>query len=268
MRMKKQFGVLKVLLASLLMIISCVSLADNFLRFSERDIAAIAKRIFVNETGGNPDAIAWWAPHENFASVGIGHFLWMPKGYEGPFEDSFSSFLWFSRTHHVTPPAWLLRNPRCPWRNRYEWLKGQHDPRMMSLKRFLLNTKDIQAQFIIYRFNYAMRAMLNAVPASVQRTLMVQVKRLMASPQGQYALVDYVNFKGTGVNEYQKGNTRAWGLLQVLQHMKNAQASPSAVITEFVTAAKQVLKQRVVARPQDRVFLVGWMKRIDSYSTN
>ena len=72
------------------------------------------------------------------------------------------------------------------------------------------------------------------------------------SPQGVYALIDYVNFKGEGVNPNERYKGQGWGLAQVLLEMKAA-PSGAAAAKEFGESAKRVLKRRVGNAPKDEV---------------
>jgi hypothetical protein len=67
----------------------------------------IAQKIWLNETGGKSDAITSWNANEEFASLGIGHFIWFPVGKWLPFEETFPALLEFMRKKNVHLPAWL-----------------------------------------------------------------------------------------------------------------------------------------------------------------
>src|SRR3954471_11898455 len=65
---------------------------------SGAELDRIGKRIWQNECGGSVDGLTSWNSAENFASLGIGHFIWYPAGVEGPFEESFPKMVaWFSQ---------------------------------------------------------------------------------------------------------------------------------------------------------------------------
>ena len=61
----------------------------------------IGQKIWLNETGGKIDAITSWSANEEFASLGIGHFIWFPVGKWLPFEESFPALLEFMRKKNV-----------------------------------------------------------------------------------------------------------------------------------------------------------------------
>lgn len=52
-----------------------------------------------------------------------------------------------------------------------------------------------------------------------------QFYRVSNSPNGLYALIDYVNFKGEGTSETERYNGQGWGLLQILENMKGKKNS-------------------------------------------
>ena len=60
--------------------------------------------------------------------------------------------------------------------------------------------------------------------------------------------MDYVNFKGEGVNPTERYRGQGWGLLQVLEAMP----ATGAPLPGFVKAADQVLTRRVANSPRAR----------------
>src|SRR5437867_12746400 len=87
---------------------------------SDRELAAIGRRVWQNECGGTREGLTSWNAGENFASLGIGHFIWYPKGVNGPFEESFPSLIRFLTAKGVKSPAWLKADSTCPWKTREE----------------------------------------------------------------------------------------------------------------------------------------------------
>jgi hypothetical protein len=86
-----------------------------------------------------------------------------------------------------------------------------------------------------------------------------------------YALVDYVNFKGEGVNPAERYNGQGWGLLQVLELTADAPAGQPSV-EAFEKAADAALTRRVANAPADRKgreqgWLPGWRVRLKTYLT-
>jgi len=84
------------------------------------------------------------------------------------------------------------------------------------------------------------------------------------SENGDYILIDYLNFKGLGDNEKERYNSKGWGLIQVLECMPNI-SNPK---DEFRECAKTVLKIRVDNSPKaknEKRWLKGWYNRIDTY---
>jgi hypothetical protein len=96
-----------------------------------------------------------------------------------------------------------------------------------------------------------------------------KVRLLLRSPEGTYAIIDYINFKGEGTSSQERYQNQGWGLLQVLQAMPSNLTEKQAV-NAFVEAAKQVLKQRVENSPPERGeerWLKGWSNRLNTYYT-
>jgi hypothetical protein len=221
-------------------------------------IDRIGKRIWQNECDGTVAGLTSWNTGEEFASLGIGHFIWYPKGYEGPFEESFPPLLQYLSQRGVKFPGWLLTTRDCPWSNRAAFLADAKSARLTSLRTFLKDTVREQTEFIIARLNAAMPKLIAAGGKRVQQNYAA----LAQSPEGMFAMIDYINFKGDGVNPKERYQGEGWGLAQVLGGM----TSPTT--TGFAGSAKQVLARRVKNAPPERKesrWLEGWSSRCDGY---
>ena len=236
---------------------------------SHADVQRIGKRIWQNECNGTIFGLTAWNEGEDFASLGIGHFIWYPKGRRGPFEESFPKVVGFISKRSAKLPTWLLRGGEqpCPWNSRAEFLRAQHTAEMNQLRQFLADTIDLQAEFLIARLEGALPKMLAEAAPADRANVQQQFERLATTPQGCYALVDYVNFKGEGVLRTERYQGQGWGLLQVLESMHGT--SDTTAVDEFSGAAKAILTRRVhnapVARHESR-WLAGWIRRVSSYS--
>jgi len=237
---------------------------------SKSDARRIGKKIWQNECNGTIAGLTSWNEGENFASLGIGHFIWYPKGQRGPFEESFPKLVSFISSRGAKLPTLLLRidETPCPWNSRAEFLHAQHTPEMNQLRQFLADTVDAQAEFLIVRLQNALPKMLVETVPSERANVQRQFERVADTPQGCYALADYVNFKGEGVLHTERYRDQGWGLLQVLQGMNRTKRSASAV-EEFSHSAREVLIRRVQNAPAQRHesrWLSGWIQRVKSYS--
>lgn len=229
---------------------------------STQDYAWIAQKIEHNETGGQDQFLVYWSEHEEFPSLGIGHFIWLPSGLNVPFESTFYSMVQFvSQTQPA--PNWI-HQPHAPWANKSEFdLEGQSD-RVLQLTAWLQQTKALQAEFIVRRFEQRMQTLLaqNSNP-----TVQQNYQMLMQTPEGQFALIDYVNFKGLGDAEQERYQGEGWGVLQVLQTMTPPTDRVCAV-RAFAQSAEQRLMRRVELAPIERNetrWLPGWRKRLTGY---
>jgi hypothetical protein len=86
----------------------------------------VGHKIWINETRGDRNAITSWNANEEFASLGIGHFIWFPAGKTAPFDESFPRMLEFLRQQNARLPSWLDRTPipPCPWVSRIDFIKN------------------------------------------------------------------------------------------------------------------------------------------------
>ena len=237
---------------------------------SNSDALKVGKRVWQNECGGTISGLTSWNQGEDFASLGIGHFIWYPKGRQGPFEESFPKLVSFVSSRGAKLPALLLgvgHLQPCPWNSRAEFLQAQNTSEMKQLRRFLVDTIDLQAEFLVARLDASLPKMLAEAAPADRSNVQKQFERLTKTPQGCYALIDYVNFKGEGVLHTERYQGQGWGLLQVLETMQGN--SDSGAPDEFARAAKIVLTRRVQNAPADRHesrWLTGWLRRVNSYS--
>ena len=230
----------------------------------------IGRKIWQNECGGTVSGLTSWNAGENFASLGIGHFIWYPKGARGPFDESFPDLVRFASERNANLPAVVLANRSggCPWSSRAEFVAATDTPQMTELRRFLADTVDLQADFLVQRLQQALPKMLAEASAADRANVERQFERVASSAQGCYALVDYVNFKGEGVLDTERYRGQGWGLLQVLQGMTGTDSSPAAA-RDFARSARGVLTRRVKNSPSERHesrWLAGWLRRVDTYT--
>jgi len=234
------------------------------IHLSDTQAETIGRRIWQNESGGTSSGLTAWNSGEDFASLGIGHFIWYPAGRPGPFEESFPELLQFFKSHQVNLPPWLEGNPACPWGTRAAFLADQESSRMRELRSLLLATVALQARFTALRLENALPKMLVSAPPERREQIRRAFYRVATEPLGMYALVDYVNFKGEGTLKSERYNGEGWGLLQVLEGMGDGPAS-----NEFSASAIRVLTRRVANAPPSRGearWLPGWKNRVRTYA--
>ena len=232
------------------------------IEFSIFELTAIAQKIYQNECSSRLDYLVYWNESECFASVGIGHFIWYPQLVNKKFDESFPKLLTFMKHQGVLMPQWLKDAEFCPWDSNEEM---QKDPRADELREFLQQTISIQAFFMARRINKALPKILNATEDSRHDKITKMFDAVANEEGGYYLLIDYVNFKGEGVKKTERYNGKGWGLLQVLECMRDTTNSKA----EFARCAKKVLIRRVENSPKERnekKWLKGWIKRIDTYT--
>lgn len=226
----------------------------------------IARKIWQNESGGKVSGLTAWNVGEEFPSLGIGHFIWYPKGYQGPFTESFPQFIQFARQQGLKPPAIAL-TADAPWASRKEFQAQFNGASMSGLRSWLSGNLTVQADFIIAKSQASLGKVINAAPASDRARVQANYQKVSATPNGQYALIDYVNFKGEGINPKERYNGQGWGLLQVLQLMNDAPSGQPAAV-EFSNAAKRALGRRISNSQKSRGesrWKAGWYSRCDTY---
>lgn len=232
-------------------------------RLSPGQMDRVGQRIWQNECGGTLAGLTSWNGGEGFASLGIGHFIWYPQGYNDRFSESFPPLMSFLEARGIATPAWA--RGACPWPTKAAFDADRNGERQKQLRTLLSNTVRQQTEFIIIRMEAALPKMLaqSKKPARVQQAF----EGLKQTPEGTFCLIDYVNFKGEGTSPTERYHNEGWGLLQVLEDMPQTKTT-SQLPGEFAAAAKRVLSRRVENAPPDRReqrWLAGWHNRCDSY---
>jgi hypothetical protein len=256
------------LLAGLLVVITAfpgAAYARCNIAVDAGEARALADKVWRNESGRDFAKILWWNPGEAFASLGIGHFIWYPAGVDGPFHESFPELLAYVESHGVTLPTWLADPVQdCPWPTREVFLEQRYGEKATQLRKLLIDTVALQAQFMLARLESALDRILATVSTDDAVVIESRFCALAVAPAGRYALVDYVNFKGEGIKPEERYQGQGWGLKQVLQEMRSE--SPSS--EDFAEAAAKVLERRVENAPPERReqrWLPGWLRRVETY---
>ncbi len=233
------------------------------------ELYAIGDKIFNNETGGRIDQLVHWNQREDFASMGIGHFTWYPRGRAARYGNTFPSLLDYLQRSGVNLPYWVKRArfEGAPWRSREELMQAKSSPEVRQFAQLLYNTRHLQAKYIMDRAMRAMPRLVRTSPPQLRSHVANNLNAVANSRGGRYVLIDYVNFKGEGLNRTGGYRGQNWGLLQVLEEMQPAQQGPQA-LNEFANAAMRVLERRVRnsdPRRNERKWLNGWRNRVNTY---
>ena len=95
-----------------------------------------------------------------------------------------------------------------------------------------------------------------------------QFYRVARSKNGIYVLIDYLNFKGAGLNPREVSNEHRWGLLQVMLDMPDTVTQENVTKAFTISAAKTliILIQNSAPNYRQIRFLHGWMRRLSSYA--
>ncbi len=230
--------------------------------FNGIDLNWLGRRIWQNECAGSVPGLVSWNAGEDFPSLGIGHFIWYPAGYSGPFDESFPTFVRYAASRGVQVPAYF--HGPAPWPNKAAF-QADRSGRADAMRRWLAGHVQLQTEFIILRSRAALPRMMQASrnPQAVQ----ARYQALAATTQGLYSLVDYVNFKGEGLKPTERYQGEGWGLLQVLEEMRGYPLGRAAT-AEFSRAASEVMRRRVANSPAARGeqrWLAGWLNRCNTY---
>jgi hypothetical protein len=236
---------------------------------SKADGLVIAQRVFKNECSVEKNCLLEWNAGEDFLSLGLEHFIWFPEESSGIFKDSFRSYLKYAQKEGRHLPVSLDKHPfpPCLWSSRKEFLNSKQTQEYQEIENFIRNTKDCQADYLIETTRRSLKKIINAVPEKQRARITKYLSVLTSQPQGLYAVIDYINFKGSGTGPNERYQGEGWGLLQVLQEMSDM-PNAKETLEEFVRSAKIVLTHRVFNAPKGRheeKWLKGWLHRVDTY---
>lgn len=245
---------------------------ESFAAYQASVYNKIGNLIWRNECAQSHEKLTWWNKDEEFASLGIGHFIWYPAQEKNIFSQTFPDLLNYLHRNGTTLPAWLGRAPAlaaCPWHNREEFFDAFNSEQMLELRTLLSSTIDLQTQFIVMRTQKKLKSLIARNITKNTSHLRLLIKQLQQSPRGFYALIDYINFKGEGTSAQERYNGQGWGLLQVLESIGKVDKHDTKIVEKFADAAKKLIIQRVKNSPparNEQKFLAGWLNRINTYT--
>ena len=244
------------------------------IKLTQKQANFIAKKVWQNEGAGKDKYLVWWNEGEDFASIGIGHAIWFPKGHTERFREVFPMMLEFMQKKGVKMPSWLTPETDFPWQTKEAFFqaKKSHTKKYEELFHFLKSTMSHQAEFMAQRLSNALPQMLESIEDEKQKeriknrfNMMLYTKDGSIDERGLYILLDYTNFKGEGTLKSERYNAQGWGLLQVLDHMDMRVTNK---YKSFSNAAKAMLSRRIKnsppARGEER-WRKGWNVRLDTY---
>tara|TARA_R110001583_G_scaffold100306_2_gene246258 strand:+ start:4611 stop:5399 length:789 start_codon:yes stop_codon:yes gene_type:complete len=255
---------LRLLLLIILLFTPFKLIADTYpISLSVSQTTILANLIWKNEGAGKQQNLTVWNRNENFPSLGIGHFIWYPTKEKGPYIEQFPTLLAYIIKNEVQVPEWLLSAKTAPWANREIFYREFDEKKLTQLRKLMQDTVVIQAQFIIKRLEKGIPAILKASDQKQKLKINNSLSALIATPEGIFVLLDYINFKGEGVSDKEQYQGQGWGLKQVLLAMPE---HTDNVLLSFALAADEMLTRRVKNAPRDELgWLKGWRVRVHNY---
>jgi len=229
----------------------------------------IGHKIWQNESGNSVAGLTHWNEGEEFPSMGIGHFIWYPKGFQGRWTESFPLFINYAGQRGSQGiPSWVLNSRHCPWPDKAAFQRDFNGSRLSSLRTWLANNVALQTDYIIATSRQALPKIMNSAPHAQRSRIRANYQKVSSTAHGTYALIDYVNFKGDGTNPTERYKAQGWGLMWVLMEMGDVPAGQAAAL-EFAAAAKRCLDRRISNSPPARGegrWKAGWHNRCNTYT--
>ncbi len=242
--------------------------SQNVLTMDPELTKRIGKQIWQNEASCREDFLTFWSEKESFPSLGIGHNIWFPEGHPNKYSQGFPLLCKYLKNHNVTFPEWLEESLQtgAPWKSRTDFYNDT--ARLKELRQLLVATIALQVQFMIDYLQYKLPEIIDTAPADQREKLTRHIDLMLASPLGTYILVDYLNFKGDGINPAEKSNGQYWGLLSVLQSMPDNLTHENVTKAFAISAAKKLLQLIENSAPEYKrlCFFGGWMARLNTYT--
>ncbi len=260
--------------AGLFLLFIVSTLFSSEIKLTDKQANYIAKKVWQNEGAGLDKYLVHWNDGEDFASVGIGHFIWFSKGHTERFREVFPMVLVFMEEKGVKMPSWLNSKTPLPWNSKAAFYaaKKAKSKKHTELFAFLKATMPEQAAFMAQRLSAALPQMLESIDDTKRQELIKKrFSEVMhnadgtVNERGLYVLLDYTNFKGEGTLKSERYNGQGWGLLQVLEHMNPKEPNR---LKAFANSAKAMLSRRIKnsppARGEER-WRKGWNVRLGTY---
>ena len=204
----------------------------------------ISKKIWQNEfKKGTTEGLIQWNENEDFLRLGIGHFVWKNPSSKSKEKNELPELIQYIRNNSPEQniPNFLTLK-FSPWENREKVyaakkIKGEL---MQKMEEFFDKTFKTQSQFI---FDKTIQ-FINTYHDQRKITTLAQTK------QGFFVIADYLNFKGES------------SLVLTLDRTQD----PS--VSSFIESAKETIKQEVQRDPNKKIWLNGWINRVESYSSS
>ena len=249
-------------------------LFSNEIKLTPKQANFIAQKVWKNEGAGKDKYLIWWNKGEDFASLGIGHFIWFSKDHTERFREVFPMVVAFMQKKGVTLPSWLTPETDFPWQRKVAFFaaKKAKTKQYMELFSFLKKTFGYQAEFMAQRLSQALPQILESIDDKRKREIIqrrfyevMHNKDGSVNERGLYVLLDYTNFKGEGTLKSERYKGQGWGLLQVLWNMDDNEPNR---LRAFAESANRMLSRRIKNSPPKRGeerWRKGWNKRLETY---
>jgi hypothetical protein len=266
---------------------SCSLDALNFTNNHERKrfVDFVAKVEFSSDF---QNGITMWNEGEDFPSLGLGHYIWYTKDSNKKYTESFPKMLLslylqgfdiFQLEIAGKEIAFEIiagkRRPlikgdhvvinSAPWKSKADFYA---DKKRLKLNSQLAQQENLyrQANYQLHAFNREIELILSTYQQEIRCKITKTLEQLAKDVRAKTAMIDYINFKGNGLNPGERYQGQGWGLKQVLRKLVELEHPNS--IESFIQAAKSMLDRRIRNSPPERGehrWRRGWFNRLDLY---
>ncbi|MBT8343940.1 MAG: hypothetical protein KJO45_04410, partial [Sulfurovum sp.] len=204
----------------LFIVLTVTTLFATDIKLTDKQANFIAQKVWQNEGAELDKYLVHWNDGEDFASVGIGHFIWFSKGHTERFREVFPMVLASMEEKGVEMPNWLNSKTPLPWNSKEAFYKAKKakSKEHTELFAFLKATMPEQAAFMAQRLSAALPQMLETIEKPEKKERIKQRfyevmhnKDGSVNERGLYVLLDYTNFKGEGTLKSERYKGQGWG---------------------------------------------------------
>ena len=141
-----------------ILVFASITLFSTEIALTPKQANFIAKKVWQNEGSGKDKYLIWWNKGEDFASLGIGHFIWFSKDHTERFREVFPMVVAFMQKKGVDLPKWLTPETDFPWQTKEAFFQAKKakTKQYRELFTFLQKTSGYQAAFMAQRLSQAL----------------------------------------------------------------------------------------------------------------
>ena len=250
-------------------LLTASSCAHAGIRLSDAEAEAVGRKDRGRTSNATIDGLTHWNKGEDFASLGIGHFIWYKAGERGPFTESFPGLLDALAASRADLARLAPGQPPCPWSDRDAFFADFRGPRLNELRAILTDTIGVQARYAADRLRVGLAQNTRRRPGLGAPGAPGPLRPRRLRAQRRVRADGLRELQGRG-HQYRRAlQRRRLGPAPGPQGMMDSASGQPSVkaFAESADAALAARGQQPAARDENR-WLPGWRKRLLTYLDN